>query len=41
MKEIKGLYISLIEDRKMLKWRVNFIKENHIYGFIKPFKRIC
>jgi hypothetical protein len=27
---------KLIEDRNVLKWRINIIKDGRVYGFIKP-----
>ena len=36
MKELRLLEISLIKDRDIFKWRVNLVKENHIFGWIKP-----
>jgi hypothetical protein len=36
MKEIKKIEITLVEDRNLLKWRVNLVKDNLIFGCIKP-----
>lgn len=36
MKELRKIEISLIEDRNILKWRVNFVKQNHVFGWLKP-----
>jgi len=36
MIELKTLEISLIKDRDIFKWRVNLVKENYIFGWIKP-----
>ena len=27
---------KLIEDRNVLKWRINVVKDGRVYGFIKP-----
>ncbi len=32
------MLLSLVEDRGLLKWRVNLIKENRIVGWLKPVK---
>jgi hypothetical protein len=36
MRELERAEITLIEDRDLLKWRVNLIKRNHVLGWIKP-----
>jgi hypothetical protein len=36
MEKLRTLEISLIKDRDTFKWRVNFVKENYIFGWIKP-----
>jgi hypothetical protein len=36
VREIGTVVASLIEDRGILKYRMNFIKENKIFGFLKP-----
>jgi hypothetical protein len=36
MREWGRMIISLVEDRGQPKWRVNFIKEERIWGFLKP-----
>lgn len=36
MKKLKTLEISLIRDRDVFKWRVNLVKGNYIFGWIKP-----
>jgi len=36
MKELEKAEITLIEDRNLLKWRINLVKGNHIMGWIKP-----
>jgi len=36
MKVIRKIEIDLVEDRKILKWRVNLIKNNVIVGWFKP-----
>jgi hypothetical protein len=36
MRELEKAEITLIEDRNLLKWRVNFIKGNHVTGCLKP-----
>ena len=36
MKIIKKIEIDLIQDREILKYRVNMIGENTICGWLKP-----
>jgi len=36
MIKLRTLEISLIEDRNLVKWRVNLVKGNCIFGWIKP-----
>jgi len=36
MKELKQMEITLLEDQGVLKWRVNLVKGNLIFGWIKP-----
>jgi hypothetical protein len=36
MKELGRLEASLIEDRDVLKWKVNLIRRDCILGWIKP-----
>ncbi|MGC8812666.1 MAG: hypothetical protein ACP5O8_03740 [Candidatus Aenigmatarchaeota archaeon] len=36
MEVLKKVEIELVKDRKMLKWRVNWITNNRIGGFLKP-----
>jgi hypothetical protein len=36
MENISSIHISLINDRGQMKWRVNLIKGNKIFGFLKP-----
>ncbi len=36
MTKLGTLEISLIKDRNLVKWRVNLVKGNHIFGWIKP-----
>lgn len=36
MKEIGIVVTSLIEDRGVMKYEVNVVKDNKIFGFIKP-----
>ena len=36
MKNLKTLEISLIRDRDVLKWKVNLVKGDYIFGWIKP-----
>ncbi|MEM5882644.1 MAG: hypothetical protein QXQ77_00150 [Candidatus Aenigmatarchaeota archaeon] len=40
MEVIKRLEIELVKDRKMLKWRVNWIADNRIGGFLKPASKL-
>ena len=36
MEELKSMHISLVKDRGILKYRVNLIKENVVFGWLKP-----
>lgn len=36
MKEIATFTVSLIKDRNVLKWRVNFVKNGKVFGWLKP-----
>jgi len=36
MRELERAEITLMEDRNYLKWRVNVIKRNQVFGWIKP-----
>jgi hypothetical protein len=36
MRELERVEVTLIEDRNLLKWRINLIKGNYILGWIKP-----
>jgi len=36
MKEMGTMIVSLVEDRNILKWRINLIKGNKINGFLRP-----
>jgi hypothetical protein len=36
MKEIATAQMSLINDRNVLKWRVNLVKGDRLFGFIRP-----
>ncbi len=36
MKEMETMVLSLVEDREMLKWRLNLIRGNTITGCLKP-----
>lgn len=36
MRELGKAEITLVNDRDCLKWRVNLIKGNYIFGWIKP-----
>jgi hypothetical protein len=36
MVNLRTLEISLINDRDRIKWRVNLVKGNLIFGWIKP-----
>lgn len=40
MKKLGMAEISLIEDRKILKWRVNLVKGNVIFGWMKPVSNL-
>ncbi|MEM5844356.1 MAG: hypothetical protein QXX07_00730 [Candidatus Aenigmatarchaeota archaeon] len=40
MEVIKKVEIELVEDRKMLKWRVNWVAQDRIGGFLKPASRL-
>jgi len=34
--EIGRLEACLIQDRNVLKWRVNMVRNGFVYGWIKP-----
>ena len=36
IREIETMIVSLVEDRKQLKWRLNLIKDGKITGCLKP-----
>jgi hypothetical protein len=36
MKVLREVKISLIEDRNILKWSVQLVKDGRIFGFIRP-----
>lgn len=36
MEKIGEINISLIKDREKLKYRVNWIGKDRVFGFIKP-----
>jgi len=36
MREIGTVVIDLVEDRGKKKIRMNFIKEDRVFGFLKP-----
>jgi hypothetical protein len=36
MRELERAEVTLIEDRNLLKWRINLIKRNYVLGWIKP-----
>ena len=36
MKVLREVKISLIEDRNILKWNVQLVKDGRIFGFIRP-----
>ena len=36
MKEIGKLEASLVQDRDVLKWKVNLVRKDFILGWIKP-----
>jgi hypothetical protein len=38
IREIGTMVVSLMEDRKQLKWRMNLIRDGKISGFLKPVK---
>jgi hypothetical protein len=38
MRELKTCQVALLEDRNILKWRVNFVEGNRMFGFIIPIK---
>lgn len=38
MKEIGTISITFVEDRGLLKERVNFVKDKKIVGFLKPVR---
>jgi len=36
MNELASINATLINDRDVLKWRVNLVKDGKLYGFMKP-----
>lgn len=38
MEEIAAIAMSLMRDRQQLKWRVNLVKGDRIFGFLKPVR---
>jgi len=36
MKELRKAEITLVEDRNLLKWRINLVKGNYVIGCLKP-----
>jgi len=36
MKTIKEVKVALVEDRNILKWKVQLVKEGRVFGFIRP-----
>ena len=36
MREIKRIDVALVEDRSVLKWRVNLMTDGKLLGFIRP-----
>lgn len=38
MEKIAVAEIALLNDRGIKKFRVNFIKDNKVFGFLKPVK---
>ncbi|MEM7825598.1 MAG: hypothetical protein QW412_01925 [Candidatus Aenigmatarchaeota archaeon] len=40
MEVVKKVEIELVKDRKILKWRVNWISNDKIGGFLKPVSRL-
>ena len=41
MREIGRIGITFLEDRSVIKCRVNFIRRDKIVGFMKPLRRLC
>jgi hypothetical protein len=40
MREIGRIGITFLEDRSVIKCRVNFIRRDRIVGFMKPLRRL-
>jgi hypothetical protein len=36
MEVLKKIEIELVKDRRTLKWRVNWVSNDRIGGFLKP-----
>jgi len=36
MEEIGSVNITLIQDRGLKKVRVNYVKDNRVFGFLRP-----
>jgi hypothetical protein len=36
MKVLREIKIALVEDRNVLKWNIQFVKDGKIFGVIKP-----
>jgi len=36
MNELADVHMTLIKDRNVLKWRMNVVKGNRMFGFIRP-----
>jgi hypothetical protein len=39
LKVLRKIEIELVKDRNILKWRVNLIKDNLIFGWLKPVSK--
>jgi len=36
MKVLREIKVALVEDRNVLKWNIQVVKDGRIFGFIKP-----
>jgi hypothetical protein len=38
MEELAKFELSLVKDRNLLKWKINLVKKNYMFGFLRPIK---
>ena len=36
IRELAMMNVSLVQDRGMLKWRVNMVRDGRVFGFMRP-----